>query len=238
MMERINEILITSFASSLPTIIIVFIAFYFLKSYLDKYLMFKINYKDDKFRLETEDKITNLNNSIVSNKERFTSVNHLILEGSKYASDNFLKSLGINERIKVKPNSAFVLTPFNPSHNDDYEWIKSFFVDHGYKCQRGDDVMAQSIILSHIIKEMLSSEIVVANVSGRNPNVFYELGIAHAFGKKVILVSRSKNDISFDISNVQVVIYKDKETLYRSLSKWLVSILNNNEVNSLESAIN
>ncbi|TOB98789.1 hypothetical protein CGJ93_24475, partial [Vibrio parahaemolyticus] len=70
-----------------------------------------------------------------------------------------------------------------------------------------------------------SSKLVVANISGRNPNVFYELGIAHALGKDVILISRSEKDITFDLSSSQIIIYQDKEDLNSSINEWLVSLL-------------
>lgn len=224
MIDQISYMFTESLVKTIPTFFVVLLGFFMLKNVLDKYLRQDRKYKEDSFRLEMERKLVELNESMLS-QERFSSINHLVLEGNDVHSSSFLESMGVSRDIKVKEKSAFVLMPFHPEFDESYEWIKSFFIEHGYSCTRGDAVLAESNVLSHIISEMLSSEIVVANISGRNPNVFYELGIAHALGKKVVLVARSKKDITFDVSSSQIAIYKDKESLNLSLSRWLVSVL-------------
>jgi len=47
----------------------------------------------------------------------------------------------------------------------------------------------------------------VADLTGRNPNVYYEVGVAHAFGKDVILISQSDEDLPFDLQNMRIIIY-------------------------------
>ena len=54
-------------------------------------------------------------------------------------------------------------------------------------------------IFTHIITPILQSYIIIVNINGRNPNVFYVLGICHALGKSVILISQSKKELPFDI---------------------------------------
>ncbi|MCA0902028.1 nucleoside 2-deoxyribosyltransferase [Microbulbifer agarilyticus] len=227
MIDQISYMLTESFIKTIPTLLVVTFGVLILRNVLDKYLRQDRNYKEDKFRLEMERKLFELNESMLRSQERFSTVNHLVLEGNATHSSSFLESMGVSKDIQVKDKSAFVLTPFHPEFDESYEWIKSFFIDHDYTCTRGDAVLAESNVLSHIISAMLESEIVVANISGRNPNVFYELGIAHALGKKVVLVARSKEDITFDVSNSQIAIYKDRDSLNSSLSRWLVSILRN-----------
>lgn len=227
MIDQISYMFTESFIKTIPTLIVVAFGVLMLRNILDKYLRQNRDYKEDKFRLEMERKIVELNETMLRSQERFSTVNHLVLEGNNIHSSSFLESMGVSKDIQIKDKSAFVLTPFHPEFDESYGWIKSFFIEHGYTCTRGDAVLAESNVLSHIISEMLASEIVVANISGRNPNVFYELGIAHALGKKVVLVARSKKDITFDVSNSQIAIYKDRDSLNSSLSRWLVSILRN-----------
>lgn len=66
---------------------------------------------------------------------------------------------------------------------------------------------------------------IVANIDGRNPNVFYELGIAHALGKEVILIAKSVEEVPFDIRSNKLIIYKDIQELSASLKKELTRSL-------------
>ena len=92
-----------------------------------------------------------------------------------------------------------------------------------------DDSNISSNILAHVIEEMLSAKIVIANISGRNPNVFYELGIAHALGKPVLLISESLSDIPFDIHSQRILAFRDERELTKNLNKWLIETLLRNK---------
>ncbi|MBT9132343.1 MAG: hypothetical protein DDT32_00931 [Syntrophomonadaceae bacterium] len=56
----------------------------------------------------------------------------------------------------------------------------------------------------HIIAR---ARVVICDCSGRNPNVFYEVGIAHALGREVILITQSENDIPFDLRHIRYISY-------------------------------
>lgn len=227
-MNDVYSLALESLLQSGPTLIAILITVYVVRTTFSSYLDFK-KFSQDKYRRDLELEIAKLNDKMTISKERFENVNHLILDGNRkkevFSEESFLEQMGIFSKPNVKPKSVFVLTPFNNDYDKDYQWVKSAFSKHKYTCSRGDDVKAQSNLLPNIIREMLSSQFVVANISGRNPNVFYELGIAHALGKDVILVARSEQDITFDLSSTQVVIYKKQEELESSITEWLVSIL-------------
>lgn len=63
----------------------------------------------------------------------------------------------------------------------------------------------------HIIEEIwtaiVSAILIIADCSGRNPNVFYEIGLAHAIGKPVILITRDEEDVPFDLHHRQYIRY-------------------------------
>ncbi|HCH3682920.1 MULTISPECIES: hypothetical protein [Gammaproteobacteria] len=226
---EIVQIFSESLISSFPAFLILAFSVVCVKALMRQYLEMKekYEYKSDRYRQDIEVRISELTQEIQSSKKRFESVNHLVLDGNT-SKNGVLSQLGINlSGVETRPNSVFVLTPFNSRFDDDYQTVRDFFVDHGYQCNRGDDVKVTHNVLGHIIKEMASAELVVANISGRNPNVFYELGIAHALGKEVIIIAQNSKDITFDVSQGQVVIYKDSNHLRESLNKWLVSILKN-----------
>jgi nucleoside 2-deoxyribosyltransferase len=53
---------------------------------------------------------------------------------------------------------------------------------------------------------------IIADVTGRNPNVMYELGIAHTLGKPVIIITQEINKIPFDFKHLRHYVYEDNVT--------------------------
>jgi Tfp pilus assembly protein PilF len=76
-----------------------------------------------------------------------------------------------------------------------------------------------------IIESIKQSDIIIADISTTNPNVFYELGLAHAFGKQTILLSRKNSTIPFDLADSRIILYKpDPQGLFE-LRGWLSNTL-------------
>ena len=108
---------------------------------------------------------------------------------------------------KVLP-SAFVIMPFSPDFNEIYNlFIASTLNEIGYNVFRADDIVSQRNILEDIISSIYESDLIVADLTGSNPNVYYELGVAHTFGKPVILLSQSVSDLPFDLRSYRVIQY-------------------------------
>ena len=74
------------------------------------------------------------------------------------------------------------------------------------RCIRGDDMFGSEVIMDDIIAAISNAEIVVADLTGQNANVFYEVGIAHV-GKPVLLLAQSVDDVPFDLRHRRVLIY-------------------------------
>lgn len=103
---------------------------------------------------------------------------------------------------------VFVLMPFDAAFNDTYKLgIKQACEDAGTYCERVDEQIFQESILQRIYNQIAKADIVVADMSGRNPNVFYETGYAHALGKRVILLTRNSEDIPFDLKHYPHIVY-------------------------------
>jgi len=102
-----------------------------------------------------------------------------------------------------EPLQLFVLMPFTEPWSDDvYHLIKEVGTASGLHVVRADDIFDPTIIINDIWKMINSSGLLIADISVHNPNVFYELGIAHTLGKKVVLIKaegggRSPFDIGF-----------------------------------------
>jgi hypothetical protein len=117
----------------------------------------------------------------------------------------------------------FVLMPFAHSFDDVYELgIKGAAQDIGAHAERLDDQIFKEGMLERIYNQISRADLLVADLTGRNPNVFYEVGYAHALGKWVILIAHSKKDIPFDLLHHQYMLYrKDIKALKKKLSQKL-----------------
>ena len=104
--------------------------------------------------------------------------------------------------------TAFVLMPFENELQEVYEHlIKQPLGDIGYKVERADDIRSQGNILADIIQAIIKSDLIVADLTGANPNVYYETGIAHALQKKVILLTQDIGELPFDLRSYRVIEY-------------------------------
>jgi predicted nucleotide-binding protein len=77
---------------------------------------------------------------------------------------------------------------------------------------RADQIVGTGIITSDIITSLARARFIIADISGSNPNVMYEVGIAHTLGRQVILITDESTDIPFDIAITRVIRY-DLETV-------------------------
>jgi len=188
----------------------------------------KSKYNEDLKRIELESlrdsfekKIYEITDRLLMSEERWKDVNHLLISTQKnsnneYSSNKkvylskFLEAAGIDKTdLTVDPKLVFILTPFNNKHQDIYNTISKVCNSVGLKCQRGDEDFIHSDILSHILKQIVKASFVIANVNGRNPNVYYELGIAHALDKPTIIIAKSPNNLTFDIKAKRVIFYEN-----------------------------
>lgn len=103
---------------------------------------------------------------------------------------------------------AFVLMPFDASFDDIYKLgIKSTAEALGFVAERVDDQKFSEDILSRICRQIELADVIISDMTGRNPNVFYEVGYAHARGKLSIHLASSIEDIPFDLKHKRHLIY-------------------------------
>mgnify|MGYP005764794449 CR=1 FL=1 len=108
---------------------------------------------------------------------------------------------------EVDGNLVSVMMPFSTELMPVYETIKSAANNVGFNCLRADDIWEDSTIIQDIFSLIFKSYIIVCDFSGKNPNVFYEAGIAHTLGKHVIPLTQSRYDIPFDLQHHRYVQY-------------------------------
>lgn len=106
---------------------------------------------------------------------------------------------------------AFVLMPFDESFDDVYQLgIRAACEEVNVFCQRVDEQIFQETILERIISQIRLADILIAEMTDRNPNVFFEVGFAQALRKRIILVTQDSADIPFDLRSFPHVIYGGK----------------------------
>lgn len=103
---------------------------------------------------------------------------------------------------------AFILMPFQQPFDSYYQLIfKPALEMADYDAYRADDLFTPRPIVLDIQDSIAEAELILCEMSERNSNVFYELGLAHAIGKPAVLVSRTETDIPFDLRHLRVIIY-------------------------------
>ena len=119
---------------------------------------------------------------------------------------------------------VFVLMPFSEEFNDIYKYgIKGAAEDANAYAERVDEQLYDEGILDRIFNQINKADVIVADMTGRNPNVFYEVGYAHALGKIVLLLTKNANDIPFDLIHRPHTVYAGKiQTLREELSQKLI----------------
>ena len=118
----------------------------------------------------------------------------------------------------VNKNLCFVVMPFNQEWSDIvFSYIKEILSKSNLDVKRADSVSGH-IIMEDIWRLLNEAMIVIVDISFTNPNVFYELGIAHTLGKNIVLLTQSTEHIPFDISPYRHIIYKNDASAYKTLN--------------------
>lgn len=193
-----------------------------------------IEYKRDYL----EHKMYELSRQLEESDKRWRDVNHLLISSQShpaspaksqgYLMENpFLKSFGITDtgKIETDPKLIFVLTPFNRNHRGTFGAIKDVCEVMNLKCIRGDEEYIPDEIFPVILRQIVRARIIIANITGRNPNVMYELGIAHALGKPTIIISKNFTELPFDLGNKRILIYENEKDLFEKLRRSLTDLM-------------
>jgi hypothetical protein len=128
------------------------------------------------------------------------------------------KVFQLAEYENIEPSLVSAMMPFNPSFDDVYATIQRTAKTVGLRCRRADDIWENPAVIQDVVWLIDRSSIVICDCTGRNPNVFYEIGIAHALGREVILITQAEEDIPFDLRHLRFVPYLDNGEGLNALS--------------------
>lgn len=140
--------------------------------------------------------------------------------------DNIIVNPVFNGRnFSMKDKHCFILMPFTESwSNRVWKQLGLILEREGFSFSRADSLYGHNI-LEDIWIAINESSLIIADITSRNPNVFYEIGIAHTLGKKVILLTQKVTDIPFDFKNYRHIIYEDNVDGFNILSVELPNYL-------------
>ena len=124
-------------------------------------------------------------------------------------------------RRPVKQRQIAVMMPFDHIFTEVFKAINILGMSIGCSCVRADGIWNEDAIIQDIVNLIIESKVVLCDVSGRNPNVFYEAGIAHAMGKSVVLITQNEQDVPFDLRHLRYVQYLPNNQGYMALQNSL-----------------
>lgn len=133
--------------------------------------------------------------------------------GGEKARQQSLADMGLRPRFtklrfREREKHAFLLCPFEEPFNTIYsDHIRPAVESIGFSIDRADEIFGTQPIIEDIWESINSAEVVLADVSGRNPNVMYEVGMAHTVGKPTLIMTQDIEDVPFDLKHHRCVIY-------------------------------
>ena len=153
-------------------------------------------------RLQIGDWEFNRNHWAVKNVDLYRVLHESILE-SPLAPKLFRLPL----EVPTEQDLVAVMMPFDARFDNVYETLQQAAAESGMRCYRADDIWLNDHIMDDVINLIWRARVVIADLSWKNPNVFYETGIAHTLGRKVIQIAQSIDDIPFDLRAIRSVTY-------------------------------
>jgi hypothetical protein len=153
-----------------------------------------------------------------------------------------IKKLGRGVEVSSQ-DTCFVMMPFAEPHGTYYNEIyKKAIQKAGLQPMRADaEIFGTGKIIDQVWRGMNAAKVLVAELTTRNPNVFYELGVAHALHKPVVLVSSNEDDVPFDLHHIRVIYYNVNdpfwgEKLIEKVAENILSAIKNPEEAIFESS--
>ena len=196
-----------------------------------------------KSETETSTMITNGPNANICNecidlclyvlplKERRLQLSNLDQFEIPWRDEINIEELGLKPRFEnlsfeIKKGRCSFLCPFSEPFNSIYKnHVKIAVESQNNTIFRVDEIFGEDPILDQIWYYICSSELVLADVTGRNPNVMYVLGMAHTIGKPIVIITQRIEDVPFDLRQYQYIIYEYTQNGCKELEERILGML-------------
>ena len=115
-----------------------------------------------------------------------------------------------NYQVSRERAKAFVVMQFTLPYNELYsDVIIPVCDDLGLIAVRADETYGPGLIIADIAREIIEAKVIIADITPANPNVYYEVGYAHALNKPTILITEKPTQLPFDVSPFRVLFYEN-----------------------------
>jgi len=115
-------------------------------------------------------------------------------------------------RVREFLDTCFVMMPFGSWFDRYYQEIYVPAIkDAGLEPSRADELFSTGSVVEQIWDQISKSRVLLADLTHKNPNVFYELGLAHAANKPVVFTAARIDDVPFDLRHLRVIVYETAE---------------------------
>jgi hypothetical protein len=127
------------------------------------------------------------------------------------------RTLSREPRVREYLDTCFVMMPFG-------EWFDRYYQDiyipaikeAGFEPVRADELFGSGSVVEQIWEQVMKAKVLLAELTGKNANVFYELGLAHAAKRPVVFTAAQVEDVPFDLRHLRVIVYETKEPEWAS----------------------
>lgn len=167
--------------------------------------------------------------------DKIRIVDFSVEDAPKEEKSERIKKLGRAANVSAG-DTCFVMQPFAAPLGDYYEKIYRPAIEKaGLMPVRADaEIFGTGKIIDQVWTGINAAKVLVAELTSRNPNVFYELGLAHALRKPVVLVSSNEDDVPFDLHHIRVIYYDVTDPfwgtkLLEKVAENILSAINNPE---------
>jgi hypothetical protein len=112
--------------------------------------------------------------------------------------------------VSREPEKVFVVMQFTPPYNELYsDVIVPICKEFGLVSVRADETYGPGLVVADIARQIIEAKLIIADITPQNPNVYYEVGYAHALNKQTILIAEKPTQLPFDVSPYRVLFYEN-----------------------------
>jgi hypothetical protein len=114
-----------------------------------------------------------------------------------------------NVRVRKAKPRAFVIMPFSSELDFVHRVIERTITHYGIECVRADQIAVSRPVMEDVKTQIAEADLVIVDFTGKNPNVYYEAGLADAWKKDWIVLGQSTDDLTFDVRHIRSIQYSN-----------------------------